>query len=345
MKPDKEKATLRTERMLPSRRRRRRSRVKIVLTSLSVLLLLVFLVIFALTWYLCDRLMYPERVPITRVPTLPYVSVQLETVDDVMIRGWFIPAPPDAGKAPAILLLHGVADNRNAFNIDCRATDYKDICPPNSPYAKGGYPTFIEALHWHGYAVLDIDQRAQGESGGNFCTYGLYETRDVAAALVYLQHRPDVDGKQLGIYGSSMGSITAIHAAAQMPAFRAVAVESPFADLTETMQVVTAPLLRLPGWMVWLILKLYQLRTGVDLTQLRNIDDMTSLGDRPFYAIGDMKDKVTLPGDARRLYEASHSSHRQLWEVPDTGHTESLFYHPAEFYQRLITFFDEALRK
>ncbi len=312
---------------------------------MSVLLLVSFVAIFALTWYLCNRLMYPERVPITRVPTVPYVPVQLETVDHVTIRGWFIPAPHGTGRTPAILLLHGVADNRNAFNIDCRATDAKDICPPNSAYAQGSYPTFIEALHQHGYAVLAIDQRAQGESGGDFCTYGLYETRDVAAALAYLQHRPDVDSKRLGIYGSSLGTITAIHAAALLPAFRAVAVESPFADLKETLQAVTAPLIRLPSWIVWPILKLYQLRTGADFTQLRNIDDMAALGNRPFYAIGDMKDSVTLPGDARRLYNASHSPLRQLWEVPDTGHTGSRFYHPVEFDQRLIAFFDEALKK
>src|ERR1700730_4896765 len=228
-----------------SRLRRRRSWVKIILISLGVLLLVSFVAIFALIWYLCNRLMYPERVPITRVPRVPYVPVQLETVDHVTIRGWFIPAPHGVGRAPAILLLHGVADNRNAFNIDCRATDVKDVCPPNSVYAQGIYPTFIEALHGHGYAVLAIDQRAQGESGGDFCTYGLYETRDVAAALAYLQRRPDIDSERLGIYGSSMGAITAIHAAALMPAFRAVAVESPFANLEETLQVVTAPLIRL----------------------------------------------------------------------------------------------------
>jgi uncharacterized protein len=324
-------------------RYRRRLWVKIVLIFLSVLLCITFIVTFALSWYLCTRLMHPERVFITRVPALPYESVQLETVDHVMIRGWFIPAPLGSGRAPAILLLHGVADNRNAFNIDCRATDDKDVCPPDSPYARDHYPTFIEALHWHGYAVLAIDQRAQGESGGDFCTYGLYEMRDVSTALTYLQHRLDVDSGRLGIYGSSMGSITAIHAASRMPAFRAVAVESPFADLTETLRLVTAPLANLPGWMVGPILKLYQLRTGVDLTQLRNIDDIAALGERPFYAVGDMKDTVTLSGDARRLYEASLSPERQLWEVPDTGHTESLFYHPNEFYRRLISFFDEAL--
>lgn len=331
--------------LIVKRSYKRRSWVKIVFICLSALIFITFVAAIALTWSLCNRLMHPQRIPITRNPTVPYVPVQLETVDHVTIHGWFIPAPPGTGKAPAILLLHGVADNRNAFNIDCRATDAKDVCPPNSPYAQGNYPTFIEALHWHGYAVLDIDQRAQGESGGDFCTYGLYETRDVAAALAYLQRRLDVDSGRLGIYGSSIGSITAIHAAAQMPAFRAVAVESPFADLTETLRLVTAPLIKLPGWMVGAVLKLYQLRTGVDLTQFPNIDDMAALGERPFYAIGDMKDKVTLPGDARRLYKASRSPERQLWEVSDTGHTESLFYHPDEFYRRLFTFFDEALKK
>jgi fermentation-respiration switch protein FrsA (DUF1100 family) len=344
MRADKIRVGLRAEKIFFPRLRWQHSRVKVVLTSLGTLLLLIFVVTIAITLYLCNRLMYPERVSITHVPKLPYASVILETVDHVTIRGWFIPALTSTEKSPAILLLHGVADNRNAFNIDCRGTDAKDICPPNSAYAKGDYPTFIETLYQHGYAVLAIDQRAQGVSGGDFCTYGIYEIRDVAAALAYLQSRPNVDGKRLGIYGSSMGSITAIHAAAQMPAFRAVAVESPFADLTESMQAVTAPLLRLPGWMVWPILKLYLLRTGVDLTQFRNIDDMVALGERPFYAIGDMKDTVTLPGDARKLYEASHSPLRELWEVPNTGHTDSRFYHPDEFDQRLIAFFDKALK-
>jgi fermentation-respiration switch protein FrsA (DUF1100 family) len=140
-----------------------------------------------------------------------------------------------------------------------------------------------------------------------------------------------------------MGSMTAIHAAAQMSAWRAVAVESPFANLEITLQKVTAPLARLPAWTVWPLLELYHLRTGVDLSRMRNIDDMVALGHRPFYAIADMKDRVTIPGDARTLYNASHAPLRELWEVPDAGHTESRFLHPDEFDQRLVAFFDAAL--
>lgn len=321
------------------------SRAKSIFAYLVIIIGIAFMITFAFTWYLCDRLMYPQRIPITRTPTFPYKTVQLKTEDGVTIRGWFIPAPPGNGKVPAILLLHGVADNRNFFNLDCNAPYAKQICPiEHATYPRGTYPTLIDALHWHGYALLAIDQRAEGQSGGAFCTYGLLETRDVAAALIYLQHNPTIDQKKLGIYGSSMGSMTAIHAAAQMPAFRAVAVESPFANLTTTLKTVTAPLIGLPGWMVGPLLKLYQLRTGVNLTEMRNINDMAALGKRSFYAIGDLKDTVTLPGDARKLYNASHGTLRELWEVPDAHHTEARFLHPDEFDQRLIAFFDKALR-
>ncbi len=320
------------------------ARMKIVCVYTGILLSIAFIIISAFIWYLCNWLMYPQRLSITRVPDVPYDSIQLKTVDGVTIRGWFIPAPLSNKKVPAILLLHGVADNRNFFNLDCNAVYAKHICPSkHALYPHGTYATLIDALHWHGYALLAIDQRAEGESGGTFCTYGLLETRDVAAALAYLQHNPAVDQKKLGIYGSSMGSMTAIHAAAQMPAFRAVAVESPFVNLVTTLKTVTAPLIRVPGWMVGPLLKLYQLRTGVDLAEMRNGGDMAALGKRAFYAIGDMQDSVTLPGDARKLYNASHASLRELWEVSDAHHTEARFLHPDEFDQRLVAFFDKAL--
>jgi fermentation-respiration switch protein FrsA (DUF1100 family) len=115
-------------------------------------------------------------------------------------------------------------------------------------------------------------------------------------------------------------------------------------SLETTLQRVTAPRLGLPSWSIWPVLALYHLRTGVDLSKVRSIDEMAALGKRPFYAIADLKDTVAIPEDARTLYNASHASLRELWEVPDAGHTEARFLHPDEFDQRLVAFFDEALR-
>src|SRR5579885_2855438 len=41
-------------------------------------------------------------------------------------------------------------------------------------------------LHQAGYTVLAFDFRAHGESSGDRITFGYRESRDVAAALVYL---------------------------------------------------------------------------------------------------------------------------------------------------------------
>lgn len=332
-------------RMSPARVRRKRFWIHYLYISIGTLLSLAGLLLFLLNWYLCNLLMYPQRVALAPPPTVPYQAVQLETSDHVSIRGWFLPAPVETGKAPALLLLHGVSDNRTVFTRICPVVEMQGICPrTRSLSITSTYPTLVDALHWNGYALLLIDQRSQGESGGTICTYGLEETRDVAAALSYLQQRPDVDQTRLGIYGTSMGAMTAIHAAAQMPAWRAVAVESPFADLETTLQQVTAPRVGLPSWVTWPVLALYHLRTGVDLSAMRSIDDMEALGQRPFYAIADLKDTTTIPGDARILYNASHALLRELWEVPDAGHTEARFLHPNEFDQRLIAFFHAALR-
>lgn len=323
---------------------RKRSWTRYLCASIGTLLGLVGLLLFLLEWYLCNLLMYPQRVALTHPPTVPYQAIQLETSDHVSIRGWFIPAPVGTGKVPALLLLHGISDNRTVFTRICPVVETKDGCPlTRSPSIRNIYPTLVDALHWNGYALLLIDQRAQGESGGAICTYGLEETRDVATALSYLQSRPDVDQTRLGIYGTSMGAMTSIHAAAQMPAWRAVAVESPFANLETTLQQVTAPRVGLPSWTTWPLFALYRLRTGVNLSEMRSIDDMAALGQRPFYAIADLKDTVTIPGDARILYNASHAALRELWEVPDAGHTEARFLHPNEFDQRLVAFFNATL--
>ena len=126
-----------------------RSRLKIIIVYVVIMTGITFIVTSVYVWFLCDRLMYPQRLPITRTPTIPYETVQLKTVDGVIIRGWFIPASPGTRKAPAILLLHGVADNRNYFNLDCNAPYAKQICPKvHAPYPRGTYPTLIDALHY-----------------------------------------------------------------------------------------------------------------------------------------------------------------------------------------------------
>ena len=62
-------------------------------------------------------------------------------------------------------------------------------------------------------------------------TFGAREQQDVIAAVRYLRERGDVDMDGLAILGYSLGAITAVLAAPQLPELRAIVIESGFSDL------------------------------------------------------------------------------------------------------------------
>jgi hypothetical protein len=105
-------------------------------------------------------------------------DVSVTASDDSHLQGWF--ARPAYENGDAVILLHGVGDNRQ------------------------GMMGFAELFLSNGFAVLVPDSRAQGESGGDFPTYGLKESDDVRRWfdwLVMQQHSKCVFGM-----GESMGA-------------------------------------------------------------------------------------------------------------------------------------------
>lgn len=75
--------------------------------------------------------------------------------DGVILRGWKVRPPAPNGNW--VLLFHGIADNRTG----------------NSGHA--------QFLLRHGYSVVMMDARAQGESGGDMVTFGWKERYDTVA--------------------------------------------------------------------------------------------------------------------------------------------------------------------
>jgi alpha-beta hydrolase superfamily lysophospholipase len=81
------------------------------------------------------------------------LDVSVTASDGSHLQAWF--ARPAKANGDAVILLHGVGDNRR------------------------GMMGFAELFLSNGFAVLVPDSRAQGESGGEFPTYGLKESDDV----------------------------------------------------------------------------------------------------------------------------------------------------------------------
>jgi predicted acyl esterase len=108
----------------------------------------------------------------------------LPMADGVSLATTFY-APPGsapAGGWPGILLLHGLGATRASMN---------EIAE--------------QFLAPQGYAVLTVDARGHGESGGVSTLSGAREVADYATALQYLRLRPGVSDSRVGALGFSLG--------------------------------------------------------------------------------------------------------------------------------------------
>jgi dipeptidyl aminopeptidase/acylaminoacyl peptidase len=90
----------------------------------------------------------------------------------------------------------------------------------------GGYRPFrqiADALGRKGIAVLRMDDRGVGASGGTFkgstsADFG----EDIRAGLAYLRTRPEIDAKRLGVLGHSEGAVITPMVAAKEPTLKAI---------------------------------------------------------------------------------------------------------------------------
>jgi hypothetical protein len=141
----------------------------------------------------------------TAAETLPYGEEEITFQSgDVTLAGT-LTLPEGDGPFPALILLSGSGqqDRDEALSI----------VPGYRPFAE-----IADALTRQGVAVLRYDDRGVGGSTGDPTLATSADFADDAeAALRYLQERPDIDAKQIGMLGHSEGGILAAMVAARNP--------------------------------------------------------------------------------------------------------------------------------
>jgi dipeptidyl aminopeptidase/acylaminoacyl peptidase len=99
---------------------------------------------------------------------------------------------PKGKKLACIMVLHGFGSNKTSDNV-------------NIPCAM---------LNEWGYAALGFDMRGCGESEGTRANLICMEqVADTRSAVTFLQSRPEIDPKRIGVLGSSFGGAVAVYSA------------------------------------------------------------------------------------------------------------------------------------
>ncbi len=139
-------------------------------------------------------------------------EVTVRTPSGVALAGTLTLPAGAAGRVPAVLLLSGSgAQDRD-----------------ESVLALPGWRPFrqvADTLGRRGIAVLRLDDRGVGGSGGSAAATTLAESaEDARAALAFLRARPEVDPARVGIVGHSEGGYVGSMAAVEDRALRALAL-------------------------------------------------------------------------------------------------------------------------
>jgi uncharacterized protein len=235
-----------------------------------------------------NALLHPGRRPPGQPPRRAFESVELAGTG-VALKGWRF-----RGEGPVrrgtIIYLHGIGDNRAS--------------------GVGIAERYVPA----GFDVLAYDSRAHGESGGNACTYGVYEKQDLLRVIAAIQARPII------LIGVSLGAAVALQTAAQSRDVAGVIAISTFSDLRSVANH------RAPFFA--------SRRNIEDAFRIAEregkfrVDDASPLAAAPAIAspvliIHGVRDDQTPPDHSQRVY-ASLPGRKRLILVPGAGHDNTL---------------------
>jgi uncharacterized protein len=189
----------------------------------------------------------------------------------------------------------------------------------------------------HGYGVLLLVPRGQGESEGDIVRWA--GDTDLIAGAEYLQGRPDVEDDRIGAIGFSIGGEQLLEAAARSTAIRAVVSEGAGGRVGETDASGTLePLVDLSMHVMTAATSVFQNHGPHPRIEER----IGLISPRPVFLI------YAVPGigeeDIRQpQFFAAAGEPKQIWRVPGSGHTGGLEAQPAEYERRVIEFLDGAL--
>jgi len=300
---------------------RRIHRAIFVLFLYTVFCLIAGIVVAEMTLHpqrrLLDAQAAAEAEQVTHRTGSTLQNISIRTEDSLLLKAWLI--EPNASNGNAVLLLHGLSDNRI------------------------GMLGYAELLLAHGYRVLMPDARAHGQSEGQTATYGLVERDDIGAWARWLQtnrHPACIFG-----FGESMGAAQLLQSLGGDPNFCAVAAESPFSDLREVGYDRMGQFFHTGPWLGQTLLRpvieisfVYsRWKYGFNLQHVSPMEVVSGTKVPVLLIHGQIDGNIPVR-HSRRIKALVPAV--VVWEVPSADHCGAVTVAPEEFKRRVVDWFE-----
>ena len=241
---------------------------------------------------------------------------------NITLSGWYIEVDPND---PAVIITHGMGASKKDANVLITAG----------------------MLAHNGFNVLVFDLRNFGESDKDdgHTGAGNKEYQDVLGAWDYLINVKGYQPDQIGLYGISMGGGATLIAFGEEPRVAAAFVDSPFANMSETIKYELARH-HIPTFFETPAILTARVVNGENLlvhspTEAINMDD-----GRPIFIVQETGDTRVSINQTRELVALAQAKGANLsaWMPDGVEHVGAMFDYTSTYEQKLIGFFKTNLK-
>ena len=239
-------------------------------------------------------------------------EVELRADDGKRISAWWMPQGDKS--APPVVVLHGLGASK-AHMID--------------------YILFAQRAK---HPVLAIDFRGHGESDPSLTSIGFYESHDVLAGMKFVRERGAGDPV---LWGTSMGAVSALLAAARDGSAAGVIADAPFDTYRNTVLHHAKLFYGLSEFpLITLAMPMIENRGRFRVDEvdcLRAAEQIRA----PVLLLAGEEDVRMPPAMVRSIYERA-AGPKEFWIIPGEGHENRNF--GQEFREKIKQFFMKVRR-
>ncbi len=224
----------------------------------------------------------------------PYKNVEVLTKDTLKLKGYFVKSSLDSTYA-SIILVHGIGGCKQHFT-DLAIT-----------LSNKGYDSWL------------FDNRAHGESEGQFSTYGYKEKEDISAIIDKIKNNNPMS--KIGIWGNSLGGAIAIQAIEQDKRIEFGIIESTFTELNQIVYDYQKRFSYNIGlkWICDLSLAKAETITDFKTSQVKPINSVKNITQPMLIAHGNKDENIKFEY-GKALYKNLASRDKEFVEVENAGH-------------------------
>jgi uncharacterized protein len=242
--------------------------------------------------------------------------LEIQSYDDLTLKAGFLENDSNSGKV--VILAHGYRGQRDQMD------------------------DLVKFYYDQGFDVLMPDARGHGESEGDYVGYGWHDRLDYLKWIDLLIRK--YDATDIFLHGNSMGAgLVLMTSGEDLPEeVKGIIADSGYTSVKEELEHQLKYLYHLPAFPILAITSgITKVRAGYFFGEASAIEQVKK-NTKPLFIIHGDADELVPTEMAYELYEAAGGD-KELWIVPNAGHTKAYTVATEEFQQRLQIFIDQAL--